>query len=92
MSIRLPLRRKMILYLIPAALLVFGGAIGYITLKERARTIERTQKIADVTAQKYANKIQIESLAAKSGEIDHPIPEQLDYGYRMKLTKLTGAN
>lgn len=60
MNIRLPLRRKMILFLIPTALFVFGGALGYITFQERNRAIEDTKQLANITAEKYANEIKTE--------------------------------
>ncbi|MBI9069261.1 MAG: GAF domain-containing protein [Salinivirgaceae bacterium] len=57
MKIRLSLHRKMIIFLIPASLLVFGGAIAYIITKSRQKAIEDTMKIADESAEKYAQII-----------------------------------
>ena len=57
MKIRLTLHRKMLLYLIPASLLVFGGAIVFIVSQLRQTAYADTQRIADESAEKFAGLI-----------------------------------
>ncbi len=57
MKIRTSLHRKMILYLIPAAFIVFGIAIGYIISQSQKRSLTDAQNLADETAEKYAGVI-----------------------------------
>ncbi len=59
MKLRLPLHRKMFLYLGPTALLIFGSAIGYIGVREKNNALSETIKMADMAAQDFATNIRL---------------------------------
>ncbi len=60
MNIRLSIHRKMIIYLIPAVILIFGGAISFIIIQSRQSALADAKLIADESAEKYASIIKAE--------------------------------
>ncbi len=57
MKLRLSLQNKMILFLLPASILVFGGVIGYIITKQRKQMLELTTSFANTSLEKYASMV-----------------------------------
>jgi len=63
----------MVIYLIPATIIVFGSSIAYIINQARLKTVEDTEQIAKNAAEKYAN-----NLKAKL-DVDFNISRGLSY-------------
>ena len=57
MKLKLSLHRKLILFLIPPTLIIFGIAIFYIVIQSKNNMIESTKEIANKSAEKYAQQI-----------------------------------
>ncbi|MGD9993207.1 MAG: cache domain-containing protein [Salinivirgaceae bacterium] len=57
MKIKASLHKKMVLYLVPAVIAIFGLALGYIISHSQQQSLADARQIADETASKYAGII-----------------------------------